>query len=207
MPAHSPPNATGHTAATAAPQAAALCARCSRMGNSCCVADRKEADLFFPLSQKEWERLQPYAHLALLDDATLERQKPEEDSIRQSVANSPEFLASMGRMFPAHVHRFEVLFPTPGKHFHIAVRHNGECAFLGEEGCVLPREVRPWYCLLFPIWVHGNTLTNFVPKHCLVTQTGQYSMSICRLLGNTPEEVRRLFACLCEDWGLTAKKR
>ncbi len=207
MPAHSPSHPTGNSTETAAPQAAELCARCSRMGNSCCVADRKEAHLFFPLSQKEWERLHPYAHLAVLDDATMERQKPEEDCTRQSVANSPEFLASMKRMFPAHASRLEALFPLPGKHFHIAVRHNGECSFLGQEGCMLPRDVRPWYCLLFPSWVHGNTLTNFVPDHCLVTQTGQYSMTICKLLGSSPEEVHHLFGCLCEDWGLTAEKR
>jgi Fe-S-cluster containining protein len=45
-------------------------------------------------------------------------------------------------------------------------RENGDCTFLGEAGCVLPLEVRPIVCRLYPFLYDENGLSKVFSDRC-----------------------------------------
>ncbi len=163
-----------------------VCARCATQGTTCCHVEPGNEEFCFPLSQSEWERIMEYCH--------------EEESVAEE-RNSLPFLDIMRRLFPSRNHKADLLFPKNGMHLRLASDSKGYCAFLTPQGCRLPREVRPWYCLLFPFWVRGDTLTMFTATGCLVCRETRTVEESLLLLGTTEHEVRHIFNQLRLAWG------
>ena len=126
----------------------------------------------------------------------------EGDRICVSEMNVPEFINSMHELFPGDKKRVNALFPPKGRHFTLRIRTDGSCIFLGEDGCRLPRPVRPWYCRIFPAWVVGESLTLFLLQDCLISHRARGPMDGVRMLGATPAHIRTLYARLRKDWGI-----
>ncbi len=121
------PHSTTHDASPAP------CQRCGMAGATCCTIDPTDASLCFPVSRSEWERIVDHCDK------------------RGGFATEPNtrpFVDNLIRLFPGEAREIERLFPPHGFHLRLAVDAKGNCAFLGPEGCTLPREVRPWYCLV-----------------------------------------------------------
>ncbi len=200
-----------------------LCRLCAEGGNCCCGTDPDVAHLCFPLSIAEWRRMAPYTPLATqtvftdheafaAEEARLfpgpfgpaaEGTPPDTgDAVCASEENGPGFIAAMERLFGAEKKRVARIFPPGGRHFRVRTRGDGACVFWGSAGCRLPRAARPWYCLLFPAWVHGESLTLFTSENCLVAENARGPAHGLALLQIAPEQVRLLYAALRTDWGL-----
>ena len=172
-----------------APTSETLCRSCAEAGTCCCRTDPDFTHLNFPLSDPEWQRLLPYAGLA-------------DDAIRTAEPNRPDFIASMRTLFPRDKKHIDLLFPQDGAHYALRTRADGSCVFLGETGCQLPRSARPWYCLLFPVWMVESSLTLFTSEHCLIVQNARSPAHGVALLEQHPVQIRELYHSLRLDWGL-----
>jgi Fe-S-cluster containining protein len=116
--------------------------------------------------------------------------------------NTPAFIKAMKRLFPGFVHHVEALFPLRGKRWRLATNANGDCVFLGPEGCRLPRDARPWYCKLFPIWLKNGRFDLFTATECVVMEEAHTLAQALQAVQLTAEEARELHVCLYRDWGL-----
>ena len=191
-----------------------VCALCAGRGTCCCATDPGWAHLSFPLSSAEWRRLLPFAHLVAQKEKragsaaedreeTAELIPPEKgDAVCLSEENSPAFLQAVKSLFPAEQKRLPALFPEGGRHLRLRTRSDGSCVFLSGRGCRLPREARPWYCLLFPGWVQGTSVTLFMSESCLAAQHAKNPAHGLKIMGMTRAGVFALYASLRRDWGL-----
>ncbi|MDR1490575.1 MAG: hypothetical protein LBS65_08890 [Desulfovibrio sp.] len=176
-----------HEPETAYPADDCLCRLCALESGTCCRTDPKLADLIFPLSLPEIAKLEKYG------------QNPE--VFRAVRRNTPAFMRSARALFPGETARITELFPVGGKHFSLALRNDGACVFLGDFGCVLPRAHRPWYCLLFPVWMTSRSLALFSADNCLIVRRSGTPARAAGLMGESVAGIRVLYARLCRDWG------
>lgn len=175
------PHRTPHDASPAP------CQRCGMAGATCCTIDPTDASLCFPVSRSEWERIVDHCDK------------------RGGFATEPNtrpFVDNLIRLFPGEAREIERLFPPHGFHLRLAVDARGNCAFLGPEGCTLPREVRPWYCLVFPFWLQGGRIAIFTPSGCVAVREGRTVPGCLALMNLTARDVRRLTGRLRLAWGL-----
>lgn len=212
------------------PRGEALCRLCAGEDEGCCRTDPDLTHLSFPLSEPEWRRLIPYAALATLavpdqreafrkEDADAEDEAarlallpvlspftaalpPQGDQVCAREPNRTEFINAMHTLFPGERKHVAALFPSGGTHGSLRTRADGACVFLGSCGCRLPREVRPWYCLLFPAWVIEKNVTLFTAEDCLLARQARGPAHGLALLGLCPAKARELHAALRQDWGL-----
>lgn len=191
-----------------------VCALCAQRGTCCCATDPAFAHLSFPLSLPEWRRLVPYAGLATRnpDEAEPAWAAPAQavpdappqggDAVSVAEDNCPEFMQAMASLFPRESGRLAGIFPSQGRHFRLRTRADGSCVFLGERGCRLPRNVRPWYCLLFPGWVQGSSVTLFLSESCLVAGQAKNPAHGLKIIGIARSDLLAMHAALRRDWGL-----
>jgi len=163
-----------------------VCSRCALLGPTCCVLEPGNEENCFPLSQVEKERIQS----CLEGAGSFALQE-----------NTVAFIDSMHRLFPDERARVNELFPLKKFHFRLAVTEKGECSFLGPAGCVIPTEVRPYYCRLFPLWMRGDRITVFNTLTCLARKEAVHQKDLLRLIGASPESIRDLMGRLRLVWG------
>jgi len=165
-----------------------VCARCARQGGACCRLDPGGGGVCFPVSAMEWDRI--------LDVVGGTRgafvQEP----------NSPPFLDAMRRLFPGEGRVVAALFPAHQFHLRLATTSHGDCVFLGPQGCSLPREARPYYCRLFPLWMQGDRLTLLHTPRCLALREGGVAEEVLGVLHMRERDVRTLHGRLRLAWGL-----
>ncbi|MCC8194077.1 MAG: zinc/iron-chelating domain-containing protein [Deltaproteobacteria bacterium] len=166
-----------------------ICARCAAAGPTCCRTDPANSDKCFPLSDAEKDRLAPYAAALHLPAAATEE-------------NTPEFLRLVGVLFPDRKDVLARSFPEGGTHWRLPLAGDGTCLFLQEDGCALPRDARPWYCQLFPVWVVRNYFDRFQPETCLLTREAPRLADVFAALGMTREQAKKMYGSLCRDWGM-----
>ena len=164
-----------------------VCARCAVRGSTCCRLTPGQEELCFPVSEIERQRIIEAA--------------PGVGGLT-GAANTRTFLAHMTRLFPRDRRRMAELFPLGGQHLRLATRLDGSCLFLGPEGCALPREVRPYYCRLFPFWVSAGAVAAFEASCCLAAQESGAVKPLLRQLRMTPGMVLELHGRMRMAWGL-----
>ena len=166
------------------------CARCAAVYPTCCRTEPETAHLCFPLSEAEWQRIVPHETLACGLPGRIREE------------NSDVFVMAMKRLFPGHKERVALLFPVPGGRYRLGTTPDGACVFLGAEGCLLPRTVRPWYCLLFPVWIQNGRFDCFTGEQCVVSQESRGLADVLRAVDLTADEAREMSASLYRDWGV-----
>lgn len=166
-----------------------ICARCAAVNPTCCRTNPENGDKCFPLSEAEKERLVPHAASLGVPVAEVEY-------------NTPEFLALMFELFPDKKKELRAALPQGGTHLRLPLSADGSCLFLQEDGCFLPRDARPWYCQLFPIWVRQRYFDRFQPEGCLLTREAGRLPEVFTALGLSREEAKSIYLSLCRDWGL-----
>lgn len=164
-----------------------VCVRCSQRAKTCCWLTPGEEELCFPLSEMERERI--------LEFCDAQGAFAQQD-------NTKPFVDHLKRLFPTEGKLLDKLFPMNKFHMRLATRSDGSCQLLGEEGCILPREARPLYCLIFPFWFYGERLTSFTPPNCLVVSESRTFSDMFRAIGMTKAEAKTLFGRLRLSWGL-----
>lgn len=191
-----------------------ICAHCSRQSGGCCIADPEAVAYCFPLSIPELKRLLPYAYLAneggekyrgtsmLLQDTkdieTLGKLVVEEMSI-------VPFIIMMEKILPGYELAVKEIFPEGKWHFRLRTEKDGACVFLGADGCRLPRQVRPWYCQMFPGWVQKEDVTLLMDASCLALEDVKNPLQGLIRFGMTPEDIRYFHHELLCDWGFIAR--
>ena len=166
-----------------------ICARCAMQGPSCCRMENAASGRCFPLSEAEKSRLEPHAAALGVPAAAMEE-------------NTPDFLQILRVLFPDRPDRLSQVFPLGGTHWRLPLDDGGTCLFLREDGCALPRDARPWYCQLFPLWVSGNYFDRFQPEFCLLTREVPRLQDVFTSLHMTREQAKMLYDSLCHDWGM-----
>lgn len=164
-----------------------VCARCARIGPTCCFVTPGEEQACFPLSVAEKDRIRE----ALPDVGAF-----------AMVPNSPRFLEHMLKLFPRDEARVRELFPERKEHMRLATDAQGNCRLLGPEGCLLPVESRPYYCRVFPFWFQRGQLTAFLPADCLAAREKRSVAGLLKTFGVAPVRLRELFGRLRLAWGL-----
>ncbi|NJB68888.1 Fe-S-cluster containining protein [Desulfobaculum xiamenense] len=170
-----------------------VCARCAAQGTTCCKLTPGEEGNCFPLSEVERSRI--LAHCGDAGVFVVER-------------NTGPFLLGLKRAFPGEERLIEELFPVRegATHHRLATLPDGSCKLLGPQGCTLPREVRPYYCRLFPFWAVGRRIMIFASARCLAQKETAALARLTEALGVTEAEIRRLHGCLRMAWGLSPRK-
>jgi len=165
-----------------------ICALCAQDGPTCCQLEPGHERFCFPVSTVERDKI--------LDCA---------EGVRGAFAqepNSKAFVDNMLTLFPGEDERVHELFPLTKFHLRLATDEAGRCKLLGSEGCVLPREARPYYCLLFPFWLVGRRIHVFTAGRCLAQRQGLGQTGLLARLGMTEARVREMHGRLRLAWGL-----
>ncbi|MDL2210026.1 zinc/iron-chelating domain-containing protein [Desulfovibrio sp. OttesenSCG-928-O18] len=170
-------------------EASFICVRCAAVNPTCCRMDPAASAKCFPLSSAERDRLLPYAETLGVVPAETEE-------------NTPEFLGLMRILFPDRRAALAKAFPEGEPHLRLPLDDAGNCLFLQEDGCFLPRDARPWYCQLFPIWVRKDYFDRFAPESCLLTHEASRLADVFAALGLTRERAKEMYRALCHDWGM-----
>jgi Fe-S-cluster containining protein len=91
-------------------------------------------------------------------------------------------------IWPALVYKDEV-----GTRRLLKQRSNGDCHFLGEQGCVLPAEVRPLICRLYPFDFNEQGIVPALAKGCPLEllPLGQSLLHALEMNYNEAEALRR----------------
>jgi Fe-S-cluster containining protein len=117
--------------------------------------------------------------------------------------NSPGFVKAMCNLFPQDKARIKDLFLPEEMHLRLSLSKDGSCVFLSEHGCALPRQARPHFCRIFPLWSVRGTLQCFQAEDCLAVR--EHSGNVMALMGafdSSPAEVADRYKKLREDWGV-----
>lgn len=168
-----------------------VCARCAGLGATCCHLTPGHEEFCFPVSDMEKGRIlenMPCTGGFVLED------------------NSEAFLDNLCRLFPGEEDVVRELFPRSQAHYRLAIGEDGACRFLGPSGCTIPREIRPYYCRLFPFWMAGNEVIVFDAQSCLARREARNLNRMLESIGTTKAEIRDLFGRLRLAWNLPPKR-
>ncbi len=164
-----------------------VCARCAGLGPTCCEVSPGQEEACFPVSDLERQRISD--HLALSRGGFVEER------------NSRAFVTNLHRLFPRERRVVDALFPARGTHLRLSTDARGRCQFLAAAGCVLPNEVRPYYCRLFPFWVVSGRLCVFAPAGCLAHREGRSVAGMLESLAVPAARLLDLHSRLRLAWG------
>lgn len=120
--------------------------------------------------------------------------------------NSEAFINNVCRLFPGEEVAVRELFPEGKEHFRLAVDSTGACRFLGPGGCEIPREIRPYYCRLYPFWMVGSDVTFFDSPTCLARREARTLIRMLAALDVSKADVKDLYGRLRLAWGLPPVK-
>ncbi|MDH5297551.1 MAG: hypothetical protein OEV91_00845 [Desulfobulbaceae bacterium] len=171
----------------------AVCLRCAASGTTCCRISGHDA-IVAPISEIEWQEIITRVPWAAAQGFV------------EVEANSPGFVEQMGLLFPRFLDGVQRAFPVGGTHLRPATDVKGQCAFSGAGGCLLPRQVRPVFCHIYPFWFNGEQLQVFSDTGCLALRDAGTVPELCQLLETTPEQLRRHYIRLCQCWGVTPSR-
>ncbi len=213
-----------------------VCEQCSRQGLTCCQASESGLEMRFPLSPSEIEMLRPFAAgmnapwhlLGPSDDPSGENPSwiqpggrtdgQDVDWFYAQVLNTKYFVDSLRVLFPGEAPEIRQLYPVGRKRAVLAVIKpgggaqpaNGSCVFLGAAGCVLPRQVRPWHCKLFPLWSARGKPRLLDVETCLAVRQASAAHrnhdkrleELLRMLHTDLNGFQELYKGLRTAWGL-----
>ena len=79
--------------------------------------------------------------------------------------------------------------------FRIRLRtKDGKCVFLGDEGCVLPVDIRPFYCRIYPFWfTDKEELIVLQSPDCLCQQDSDTLEGMLTQMGENEDNLKMLY--------------
>ena len=167
-----------------------VCQRCSALGRTCCSISGPDEEFCFPISPAEMSAIQAAGHGA---------------DCFASAPNTEAFVKQLGHLMPGR--QVENVFHIEGTHWRLMTTSQGDCVFLGTEGCSLPRPVRPYYCKIFPLWVFRGRLTWFTAEECLAQAECHNLAAMLGVMNTDHDEIRTLFSQMCGALGLEKQTR
>ena len=150
-----------------------LCARCARHTRTCC----QDTEIYVTLGDIE----------------RIERHTGRSDFVEYRQPSDPVYL----QQDDDPLWRDHVIQPD-GKRRVVTSRSNGDCTFLGTAGCVLPAEVRPLVCRLYP-YHYTEAGVEEEPEPGCPVELLRPGQKLYPTLGMPLEEARRHHAQLYDE--------
>lgn len=154
------------------------CARCAQVQKTCC----QRAEILVT----EGDKARIARHTGRTD--FWERRRPADAEYLDDDADDPNWK------------RWTVA--ADGTRAMLKKQANGDCGFLGERGCVLPEEVRPIVCRLYPWSYTESGLVGEEEHYCpteLFYTRGTPGVTMLTILGMRPADGQRWHAMLYEE--------
>ncbi len=155
-----------------------ICLECSRVNPTCCRLNPGMEKSCFPLSLPEIEGIRDY----LSSDDFFVRE-----------INDKSFLLKLARMIPESKKIVYELFPLDNFHARLKTNRDGSCCLLAEDGCLLPDDIRPAYCLLYPFWFQNNRLIYLKDPLCIAQNRHNNIRELIRLFRIDPQKLKKEF--------------
>lgn len=166
-----------------------VCARCAALGECCCKLTPGQEEVCFPLSEFEKDAIRDVTHAK---------------GWFTGQENTSAFVNNLCRLFPGEEDMVRKIFLPRREHFRLATRSDGSCALLGDSGCILPQQVRPLYCRLFPLWTVGRQIMALGPQ-CLAIREAGTMGRLMESMAVSKAKVFDLHSRLRLAWGLPPK--
>ena len=125
----------------------------------------------------------------------------EAETVFEPKVNSPFYTQQMLNLFPGMEKIIYLRFPEDGMHYELKTK-NDACILLGNEGCILPKEIRPHFCRIYPFWFFGEEPHIFHDSDCLALRTCETIREVFLSLGTTPDQLMRIHKGIRQDWEL-----
>jgi len=156
-----------------------LCARCARHQRTCC----QDSEIHVTLA--DVRRITPHA-----EGAEFTEFRPPADPVYDQRIEDP--------FWHAHV------FRPDGTRRILKRKPDGDCHFLGSQGCRLPGDVRPIVCRLYPFDYNENGILARLASGCpteLLTE-GQQLLQVLGMASGVARELHaQLYREICETDG------
>lgn len=152
------------------------CAKCATIQKTCC----QRAEILVTFG--DVARIQ--GHTGRPDDFT-EYRAPVDPSYLDQDEDDPNWLRYTIRSDGTR----HVLKRQPG----------GDCTFLGPQGCILPEEVRPLVCRLYPFMYNEQGLTGSDEGYCPVERVAPPGVTMLTVLGMSPADGERWRSMLYDE--------
>jgi len=145
------------------------CATCASIQKTCC----QRAEIV--LTAGDIQRIETYT--ARGRAAFVERRAPADPAYLEPDPDDPNWV------------RYTVA--ADGTRRVLRRRAGGDCTFLGEQGCVLPTEVRPLVCRLYPFMYNEERLDGVDQSYCPVSRLAPPGVTMLTVLGMDPADGER----------------
>ena len=189
-----------------------ICARCARIGDTCCRLAQDFQGECFPVSAAELARIKQA--LPAVQDAVSVEILPESArsvtamnplaAITPAAPNTLAFMKAMQSLFPFEKEAVKKAFDPAGRHIRLALPDGRTCVFLSASGCLLPSWSKPWFCRIFPFWVVDGKIRHFNSATCLALKETSSIRELLNRFGITADDVLNLFKQMRKDWGITS---
>lgn len=168
-----------------------ICKKCFLNNTSCCTlkSGNGEKMMIPPVSNPEIERIIDF--LGVKDKETIFNAKP----------NSTFYVRQMLNLFPGMEDAVYKKFPEHERHFELKTKHTS-CILLGPDGCVLPKEIRPHFCRIYPFWFFDQEPHIFQDSDCLALAGCKTIAEVFLALGTNPEALEQIHSRIFQDWEL-----
>ena len=162
-----------------------ICARCSAVYGSCCVAYGDDDIHHTFVSRPEASVISGAAR----DCGAL-----------MSEPNSEVFIKRIGSMFPDRLEEVVKAFPLNKLHSSLSVDCFGRCTLLGSGGCVLAEGQKPLFCRIYPFWFINGVLVTFNNDRCLALRESGDTGELLDIFGVDEAGLRDIYAEIVLTW-------
>lgn len=153
-----------------------VCAQCAKIYPTCCTLSQ-EKGILFVLSPAEIKQIANYV---------------QKKNFFKTELNSAQLVQSLIAIFPDQKKDIIRIYPPNNYHFTLALKQD-KCYFLGEKGCLLPRQIRPFFCRIYPFWVRERRITLFKDNQCLALNQFKTVRELLKIFNISPEQILKLY--------------
>lgn len=163
-----------------------ICARCSTIYGSCCVAAQWSDFHSTLVSGNEAKRIMNYMKKGGL---FFSWEPNNESFIKFIISLFPEFSEDTLRAFnPDESHRS------------LGIDCFGRCSLLGGNGCLLPYDVRPLFCRIYPFWFIRGELKIFKNERCLALDVTTDPDKMIQLFRTSRSTLEIIYKKILLEW-------
>ncbi|HPS59408.1 MAG TPA: hypothetical protein PK514_14995 [Spirochaetota bacterium] len=164
-----------------------ICARCSTVFGSCCVACGDD-DIHHTFVSEHEAALISGLPVSLDGDPLM------------SEPNSRVFINRIGSIFPDRLEDVVKAFPVNKTHRSLAVDCFGRCTLLGSKGCVLEKKGKPLFCRIYPFWFINGVLVTFNNDSCLALRETSDINELMKMFSTDEERLGELYSRIVSSW-------
>lgn len=171
----------------AAAESPVICARCSSVYGSCCIASGDDEIHHTFVSEHEASVISGLP--VSLDGDPL-----------MSEPNSEVFIKRIGSLFPDRLIDVVNAFPVNRTHRCLAVDCFGRCTLLGSKGCMLKKKGKPLFCSIYPFWFINGVLVTFNNNRCLALVETSDINELMKMFSTDEERLRKIYNEIASLW-------